>query len=225
MALQNLVVFGDSIACGVTFDAVTARHTLCRDTYIRALRAQGVTVSSYAKPGCTTAIALEAARQASLPDSGTALIALGGNDSDLPWAEVSARPEDAHGALVSLEDYHNNLTALCALLRAGGLRPIVATPIPVVPDRYFDWFSARLDKEALLRHLGATEVIYRWQERYALEALIAAREADCPVINLRAKLLERRDFGALMSGDGIHPSAAGYALITRVMTEALAGLA
>ena len=58
MTDNQLFIFGDSISCGVMYDEAAHRYTLCRNTYDRVLRTQGVAVKSYAKPGCTAADAV-----------------------------------------------------------------------------------------------------------------------------------------------------------------------
>ena len=93
------------------------------------------------------------------------------------------------------------------------MRPVVSIPLPVVPDRYFEWVSQKLDRDAILHYLGSPEYIYRWQERYAYVALKTANEANCPIFDLRALFLDQRDFRDMMSRDGIHPNEAGYAVI------------
>ena len=50
MTDNQLLIFGDSISCGVMYDEAAHRYTLCRNTYDRVLRTQGVAVKSYAKP-------------------------------------------------------------------------------------------------------------------------------------------------------------------------------
>ena len=46
MTDNQLFIFGDSISCGVMYDEAAHRYTLCRNTYDRVLRTQGVAVKS-----------------------------------------------------------------------------------------------------------------------------------------------------------------------------------
>lgn len=213
MTDNQLFIFGDSISCGVMYDEAAHRYTLCRNTYDRVLRMQGVAVKSYAKPGCTAVDAVRMLDKAEPLPGAPCVIEFGGNDSDLNWEEVAAQPDLPHEAKVSLSDFHDSLLRLIAYARDNGMRPVVSIPLPVVPDRYFEWVSQKLDRDAILHYLGSPEYIYRWQERYAYVALKTANEANCPIFDLRGLFLDQRDFRDMMSRDGIHPNEAGYAVI------------
>lgn len=213
MIADKLYVWGDSIARGVYFDKARNQYSVCRDTFDHALRALGVAVRNFAKPGCTSKAALDMTETADIQPGAVAAIEFGGNDSDLKWSEVSEKPDEAHRALVPLNAYADSLKALIARARKLSLRPVIVTPIPVVAERYFKWVSAKLNPDAILKYLGSAAYIYRWQERYAYMAMQAARDADCPVFDLRSQFLDRRDFESLMSEDGIHPTPDGYRLI------------
>ena len=54
-------------------------------------------------------------------------------------------------------------------------------------------------------------------ERYALEALKAARDVECRIFDLRSEFLLQRDFPSLMCEDGIHPNKDGYQLISKAV--------
>ncbi len=213
MIANQLYILGDSISCGVMYNAQAARYTLFRGTFDRVLRAQGVTVKNYAKPGCTSAMGLDVAAKSEPLPGGIALIEFGGNDSDLKWAEVSNRPDDPHSALVPIPEFENAMRSLIRQARSRLMTPVVSLPLPVVPDRYFNWISKGLIRESILRYLGSVEHIYRWQERYAFSAQRVAYQEHCSIFDMRGLFLNQRSYGDLMSNDGIHPNAAGYALI------------
>ena len=119
----------------------------------RVLRTQGVAVKSYAKPGCTAADAVRMLDKAEPLPGAPCVIEFGGNDSDLNWEEVAAQPDLPHEAKVSLSDFHDSLLRLIAYARDNGMRPVVSIPLPVVPDRYFEWVSQKLDRDAILHYL------------------------------------------------------------------------
>lgn len=218
---QQLFIFGDSISCGVMYDESAGRYTLCRNTYDRVLRRQDVPVKNYAKPGCTAADAVRDLEKTEPLAGAQCIIEFGGNDSDLNWEDVSRQPDIAHKAKVSLADFRASLLRLIDYARANAMQPIIALPLPVVADRYFEWVSRSLDRNAILRYLGSTEYIYRWQERYAYQALKTASEAHCPVLDLRGAFLDQRDFRDMMSLDGIHPNESGYGLIREAALQYL----
>lgn len=220
MKPEKLCIWGDSIARGLMYDNENQKYTLCRDTFERALRAIGVSVRNYAKPGCTSDAALDIFKRSELTENSVAAIEFGGNDSDLVWSEVSEKPETEHAALVSLEKFKQNISNMVLGARNAGMRPVVVTPLPVVAERYFKWVSKQLNENAILKYLGSAQYIYRWQERYAYAAMEAARAVDCPIFDLRGLFLGRKDFADLMCIDGIHPNPAGYALISEAVTGA-----
>jgi len=218
--LKEITVLGDSIARGLMYDHDAARYRVCKNTFMGALTAKGYKVRNLARVGCTVDKATELFEGCEKKDGALLAVELGGNDSDLIWKEVSENPDVYHEAVVLLRAYRERLTALLRRARAGGLSPIVVTPLPVVADRYMDWVSRGLDAAAIRRYLGCSEYIYHWQERYAFEAMKAAAREDCPVFDLRSVFLGRRDFSELFCEDGIHPNADGHAVIARAVEEA-----
>lgn len=219
MDADQLIVLGDSIARGVMYDAANGKYTIFRDTFERALKSLGVCVHNYSKPGCTAEAAYPILDRLTPTEGAIMAIEFGGNDSDLPWQEVEHSPLKAHRASVPLEDFAPRLKTLVERARQLGAFPVIVTPLPVVAERYLKWISRSFNESAILQYLGSSQYIYRWQERYAYAAMSAAREANCPVFDLRSLFLERRDFENLMSPDGIHPNQEGHLLIRDAVVD------
>lgn len=217
MISDTLYVLGDSIARGVLFDEARMRYTLCRNTFDRCLTDMGVQVKNYSKMGCTSVSALDIMERCAENKGAIAAIEFGGNDSDLNWKSVSDNPNVFHEAAVSIEEYCNSLRKMIAGLRQKCMRPVIVTPLPVVPGRYFQKITENLNADAIMRYLGSEFTIYRWQERYAHAAFQTAREEKCPVFDLRGLFLNRLDFEALMGADGIHPNEKGYCVIAEAV--------
>lgn len=220
MKVDSLYVLGDSIARGVMYDDIQQKYTIFRDTFDRALKGIGVDVKNLSKPGCTSRAALPILEKCAPGEGGVMAIEFGGNDSDLKWKEVAESPDVFHKASVPLDEYIAAVKNLILRAREIGMRPVVVTPLPVVADRYLEWVSRPFGKNAILKYLGSSQYIYRWQERYAYAAMEAAHEAECPVFDLRSLFLGRRDFESLMSSDGIHPNGEGYLLIRSAVLDA-----
>lgn len=220
MVSDKLYVLGDSIACGVMYSESQQGYTIFRDRFDRALKALGITVKNMAKPGCTSKGGLDILNACDAADGGVIAIEFGGNDSDLIWKEVAQTPSETHQALVPLNEYIRTMKQMIEKARALKMRPVVVTPLPVVAERYLKWISRSLNESAILDYLGSSQYIYRWQEQYAYAAASAAREANCPVFDLRGLFLGRRDFESLMSQDGIHPNACGHLLIRDSIVKA-----
>ena len=211
---KKVTILGDSIARGLTYDSAACKYTLCRKTFVNALTAKGYELKNYARVGGTIENAEEMFEKCEKEPGEYLAVEVGGNDSALRWNEVAADPTVFHDAVVPLRDYGTRLRALLKKARDMALIPLLVTPLPVVTERYLEWISKGLDADAILRYLGRPEWIYRWQERYALESLKAARDVGCRVFDLRSEFLLQRDFAGLMCEDGIHPNQKGYSLIS-----------
>ena len=211
--MSEIMLLGDSIACGLTYDSAAGKYALCRDAFAQALRTMGVNVKNLARIGCTIDTAQTLFEKAPKHEGAILAVELGGNDSDLNWSEVAQNPDIYHEAKVALNDFKLRLTGILEAAKKACMKPVVVTPLPVAARKYFEWFSKNLDSLSILRYLGSIDYIYRWQERYALAAQSAAASVNCPIFDLRSIFLLRKDFEDLMCEDGIHPTAQGQALI------------
>ena len=214
-----ITVLGDSIARGLMYDSASSRYTVYPDTYASKLKNLGYSLKNLARVGGTIDNALEMFDKCEKQPGGRLAVELGGNDSDLNWREVAENPDIYHEAKIPLKEFGEKLGRLISLARKNELRPIVVTPLPVVAERYVKWISRGLNADNILRYLGSYEYIYRWQERYALEALKTALATDTEVFDLRSQFLYQRDFADFMCEDGIHPNPAGHALIAQAVSN------
>ncbi|MCR4620957.1 MAG: SGNH/GDSL hydrolase family protein [Clostridiales bacterium] len=212
-----ITILGDSIARGLMYDSKASRYTVYPDTYASKLKGLGYSLKNLARVGGTIDNALEMFEKCEKQPGGRLAIELGGNDSDLDWKEVAKDPGVYHEAKIPLKEFGEKLYRLISLARKSGLKPLVVTPLPVVAERYVKWISHGLDAEKILKYLGSYEYIYRWQERYALEALKTALATDTEVFDLRSQFLFQRDFADFMCEDGIHPNSAGHELIAQAV--------
>ncbi|MBQ8641425.1 MAG: SGNH/GDSL hydrolase family protein [Clostridia bacterium] len=65
-------------------------------------------------------------------------------------------------------------------------------------------------------------MLYRWHETYSRTTEKLAEKLACPLIDLRLPFLMSHRYRDLLSGDGIHPTQAGHALIEETIAGALA---
>ena len=212
-----ITILGDSIARGLMYDDATNKYTICRDTFMNALSKKGYNLKNLARVGGTIDNATELFEKCEKQPGTMLAVEVGGNDSALKWDEVAANPDAYHDAVVPLKDFGEKLRSLLNKAKTCSMQPLLVTPLPVVADRYIKWMAKDLDFEAIMRYLGSYEWIYRWQERYALEALKAARDVECRIFDLRSEFLLQRDFPSLMCEDGIHPNKDGYQLISKAV--------
>ena len=214
MSNAILSVWGDSIAKGVIFDEARGRYAVLKDSCLsRLAREKGVFVENHSVMGQTSENALERMRGEDLKPGEIAVIEYGGNDCDLDWQAVSDHPEVAQFGKVPLAKFAQNLKELVRRVCAAGAEPVLVTPAPLISQRYFDWVSRGRSRENILRYLGDVEHIFRWQDGYAECVRSVAKDLGVRLVDVRSRMLESGTLGELMCVDGIHPNAAGHALI------------
>ena len=93
--MKKLMIFGDSIIKGVTYNGQS--YHLCQEHDFDALAAQGVTVENYAKMGATIDAGLKQLdrKLGACGGETTVLFCFGGNDCDYDWKAIAEDP-DAH---------------------------------------------------------------------------------------------------------------------------------
>lgn len=219
--MKTLLIFGDSIIKGVTYNGKS--YHLCREHDFDNLAAQGITVKNHAKMGATIddGLAQLSGHLPACDAQTTVLLCFGGNDCDYAWDAVSAAPGDAH--LPRTPSAHF-IDAYCTAIRraqAAGARVAMASLPPLDQKRYFAFLSKGRNTENLLQWLGDRDHLYRWQEYYNSMVMQLSRAFGCQLVDLRTEFLKSSDFSSLLGADGIHPSQAGHDLIHRSVQTAL----
>ena len=209
-----LSVWGDSIAKGVVYDESRGRYAVLKDSCLsRLAREKGVLVENHSVMGQTSENALARMRPEDLKPGEIAVIEYGGNDCDLDWQAVSDHPEVPQFGKVPLAKFAQNLKELVRRVGAAGAEPVLVTPAPLISQRYFDWVSKGRSSENILRYLGDVEHIFRWQDGYAQCVRSVARELGVRLVDIRSRMLSSGSLDELICVDGIHPNAAGHALM------------
>ena len=106
--------------------------------------------------------------------------------------------------------------------RQAGARVAMTSLPPLEQSRYFSFITKGLSAENILRWLGDTDHLYRWQEYYNDMVTQLSRAFGCRLVDLRAEFLKSRVFPSLIGADGIHPTQAGHDLIHHTVQSALA---
>ncbi len=222
---DRLLLIGDSVAKGVTYEESSGRYSLCSRQFA-SLRARGVTVQNQAKMGAGVAHAESIlSNPRFVPDETTlVLLSLGGNDSDFAWSEISAAPEKDHQPMVTLSAFAERLRACIRKAQNLGAAVAVTSFVPLDAERYLEQISLGLDRSRILKWLGSRDILYRWHEAYSREAERVARETGSALIDLRSNFLLRHDFKNLLCRDGIHPTPSGHALIEAQLDKEAAAL-
>ena len=144
-------------------------------------------------------------------DARYALVGYGGNDSDFDWQAISDDPAAEHRPKTELPEFRRLLTETVELLRQKGVQPLLMTLPPIDAERYLAFVCrGGADRGRILRWLGDCQMIYRYQELYSDTVSAVAAEHAVPLIPVRRAFLQDRDWGSMISADGIHLTMEGY---------------
>lgn len=220
--MKQIFIFGDSILKGVTYSEEAGRHKLIPDRF-STLTDKGWTVKNCSLMGATVEEGVTMLRR-KFTDPGadtTVLLEFGGNDCDYRWADISANPDAVHLPKTPLEHFTRLYGELVSFAREKGASVYICNLVPLDADKYMQWISRGLRYEAILDWLGDPSMLYRWHEFYSRTTEKLAEKLSCPLIDLRQPFLMSHRYRDLLSGDGIHPTAAGHALIEQTVAAAL----
>lgn len=222
MDMQNLIIFGDSIIKGVTYNGQS--YHLCQQHDFDALAQAGVHVENYAKMGATIDAGLRQMEKKLQPCVGdtTVLLCFGGNDCDYNWKEISDNPAGSFLPNTPAGTFVDRYVAAIRKAQAAGARVAMTSLPPLDDGRYFAHISRGLSAENILQWLGDCGHLYRWQEYYNSLVCQLSRAFGCLLVDVRAEFLKNTQFRTLIGDDGIHPTQAGHDIIHRTVQAALA---
>lgn len=218
--MSSFCVLGDSVAKGIILDKVTEKYITTKNSCVELFKDMtGNPVKNLSHFGSTIirATKLFYRHEKEMKPSDQVVLEFGSNDCDFNWAEIAENPDKPHFPNVPLELFTSKYCALIDLMREKGLSPILTNLSPIHAQKFFDWVSRGLDREALMHWLRDIEHIYRWQERYSLAVHDIAILKKVPLINIRKKFLEPHILCDYLCEDGMHPNEKGHQL----MAEAL----
>ncbi len=220
--MGKILILGDSILKGVTFDSDMKRHKLCKPNYSR-LDAEGYEVNNLSKMGATIDYGARVLRE-ELTDYDTenvVILEYGGNDCDFHWKDISENPEAEHHCNTEMRDFIKKFATCVEYARSKGARVILANLVPLDSEKYMNWISRGLDYDTILRWLGDKNLLYRWQESYNRTVEKLAEKLGTELVDLRGAFLCSHNFRSLISEDGIHPTQQGHELICETLAEAV----
>lgn len=210
-----ILVAGDSISKGVSYDAVRGRHVLLREGFCTQV-AQFLkpAVENISRFGCKSGELVSSLRAKLTQGEKPSLVLLevGGNDCDFDWDAVARDPLSPHQPNTPLPEYEKNLLEIVTTVQEAGSQPILCDLPPIDADRYFRFFTRGEPERAscILQFLGSVGRIYWWHERYNAVVERVAQTTKTPLILLRASMLEDEDYRVCVSDDGLHPNARGH---------------
>ena len=220
--MKQIFIFGDSIVKGVTYSTEANRHRLLPDRF-STLASRGWEVKNCALVGATVEEGIKMLNRKLVDTAAdtTVLLEFGGNDCDYRWADISADPTAAHQPQTPLEHFTRLYGELVSSAREKGASVYICNLVPLDADKYMNWISRGLNYDTILGWLGDASMLYRWHEFYSRTTEKLAEQFSCPLIDLRQPFLMSRHYRDLLSGDGIHPTAEGHALIEETVAAAL----
>ena len=222
MNITGISLWGDSIGKGVMYDAQRGRYAIYGDNLFSLLKKSlDIPVDNYAVMGCTAPVGEERMKRAELREGSLAVIEFGGNDCDYDWKAISADPDGEHLPHTPSERFIDGYCTAIRKARQAGARVAMTSLPPLEQSRYFSFITKGLSAENILRWLGDTDHLYRWQEYYNDMVTQLSRAFGCRLVDLRAEFLKSRVFPSLIGADGIHPTQAGHDLIHQSVQTAL----
>ena len=216
-------MFGDSLMRGVMPDEAWNYHSSDAIGF-DAMQAQyNMKFVNYAMPTFTSERVKMWLTQimSSHPVPDVAFLECGGNDCDYDWKAISADPDGEHLPHTPSERFIDGYCTAIRKARQAGARVAMTSLPPLEQSRYFSFITKGLSAENILRWLGDTDHLYRWQEYYNDMVTQLSRAFGCRLVDLRAEFLKSRVFPSLIGADGIHPTQAGHDLIHQSVQTAL----
>ena len=220
--IKRIKLFGDSLFLGIQANPENMRYRVDNHLGIEEISQKySLQVENCSRMGSTIMkgnVLLEKRMEGGLACD-VVIMDYGGNDCDFNWKAISDAPDAEHHPNTPLDVFVDTYHKMIDALTERGILPVLTTLPPLDPQRFFDWFMRGLDKESVLRWLGGVNTIYRYQENYSRVIERIARNRGIPLVDVRGEFLSRRRIDDLLSQDGIHPSSAGQAVISKAFAE------
>lgn len=219
----KICIFGDSIGKGIIQQNDSGRYGLVKIDLNDLVGHKNVILDNFSKMGSTVSKGLSIVKRhaSKLSNYDRIFLEFGGNDCSYAWNEIAENPQDEHIPQTPTIAFEDTYTEIIEEIKANGGNPIMLSLPPLVPERYFEWFSENLNKENILKWIGSVDVIYRWQEMYNLKVVLLAKKLSNPLIDIRSAFLNKRQYKDYLGEDGIHPNKSGYKLIYETVTKAM----
>ncbi|MBI4856444.1 MAG: SGNH/GDSL hydrolase family protein [Acetobacterium woodii] len=219
----KMCVFGDSIGKGILQQNDSDRYGLFKIDLNDLVEHKRIILDNFSKMGSTVAKGLSIVKRHSskLSNYDSVFLEFGGNDCSYAWNEIAEDPKREHIPKTPAITFEKTYTEIIDEIKLNDGNPIMLSLPPLVPERYFEWFSKSLNRENILKWVGSIDVIYRWQEMYNLKVVLLAKKLSIPLIDIRSAFLNKRQYKDFLCKDGIHPNDSGYELIYNTIMKAM----
>jgi len=222
--IENICVFGDSIAKGVVYNPERNRYTVIDSSFAKLfVDTTGINVNNYSKFGCTIEKGFSIIEN-HIDDIVTCdcvVLEFGGNDCDYNWSNIAENPNGEYLCQTPLKAFVETYKKIITKMTSLGKQVIILNLPPLDAKKYFNWVSRDKNAENIKKWLGGSiDFIYRWHEMYNMAVSNIAKQMNIRLIDLRSEFLGNRNYSNLICDDGIHPNAMGHKLIFNVINTA-----
>lgn len=226
---MKIVVFGDSVAKGVIFQEGKIQ-TIPENAVRRIAEHYNLEIDNVSQYGQTLKRLLSKGivdryiESCAEETDKYAVIAIGGNDSDYPWAEVAKDPQGHHPSKTPVAEFAALYEEMIVKLQTSGFKVAVSTIFPIDSRLFFDNVISQLaDPKAVLSFMkGDIDIIARHQEVFSVICRYLAEEHHCPVIDIRGRFQKEPDHEKYVCPDGIHPTEDGYRFLAEAALSEVA---
>lgn len=220
----NITIFGDSITKGIVsnnekIDLVDSPAVKIVSEYlntpIQNISVYGQTLSRADRKG----IFKTYLHNIDKSKKNIVVIALGGNDSDFVWSDVSASPNLSHEPKTPTCEYKNLLQKTIDEFREKKVVIVFVNLPPINSERYFKNVICKIaNGEKVLEFFkGDISVIYRHQELYNMFISEFANRNDCIILDIRSCFLPLTNNVEYFCEDGVHPNEMGHKLMAQAI--------
>lgn len=218
------LLFGDSIGKGLTH--VNDRLKRVKETPLDHIGSDyNIEIKSFTSYGQTLTrlheknIIKDQVSKLNLKEKNYCVFAIGGNEADYDWSEVSKNPTFDHLSKTPLNEFEALLTHYVAYLKSLHIEVVLLTTVPMISSRFFEHVILKQGlKENVMTFLNHDiETISRHQESYSHIISKVAYTYKTTLIDLRTPLLQTKNYNDYISIDGIHPNQKGYHLIYEII--------
>lgn len=220
--MKQIAIYGDSILKGVMLDKGDRYFSSPEGAAVIIEKNLPVLVRNHSRFGCTIQKGYDQLSSALTKGMNCDIVLLefGGNDCDYDWAAVSAQPEIEHLPHTPIALFEQIYRKMIDELNQHGVKPLMMSLPPIDAEKYINWICRNgLSKENIIRWLGDTQMIYRFQELYSNTVARLATETGNLFVDVRSRFLDRHDFKQLICEDGIHPNVEGHKLIQQAFVD------
>lgn len=146
------------------------------------------------------------------------IIAIGGNDCNFNWNDVTENPEAEHQANVPIDRYLANIKTMIKRMKEAGITPIVMTLPPLDPVRYYQFLSNQ-HGTSISHWICMTGGIEYWHGLYNERLSKLADEWNIAKIDVRKALKQAGSQQEIISDDGIHLTPIGYKALGKEISQ------